>query len=149
MSITSRGIAYNIICFPNGHHMFNNVRVVGTLPARWKLHPSYMHTFGITKNYFILIEQPLSISVINSLKVKFLKHPMASCFNWFANENTKFYLLCRKTGALKYTFQAEAFFYLHVINAFEINDYVVIDICCYKDPGNLDYYLLFINQSLM
>lgn len=135
MSITSGGAAYNVICFPSGHNMFNNAFVVGTLPARWKLNPSYMHTFGITKNYFILIEQPLSISVINSLKVKFFNNPMASSFSWFDNENTIFYLLCRKTGALKYTFQAEPFFFLHVINAFEIDDCVVIDICCYKDPG--------------
>lgn len=96
-----------------------------------------MHTFGITKNFFVIIEQPLSISVVRSLKVKFFNNPMASSFKWFGNENTVFYLLSRKTGELQYTFHAEAFFFLHVINAFEIDDYVVVDICCYKDPGIL------------
>jgi carotenoid isomerooxygenase len=39
---------------------------------------------------------------------------------------------------LSYTFQAEAFFYLHVINAFEENDHCIVDICCYEDPAMID-----------
>lgn len=135
MSMSGQGASYSLVCFPKGHNMFNNAFVLGTLPARWRLHPSYMHTFGITKQYFIIVEQPLSISIVSSLKVKFFKSPMVSSFKWFGNEYTAFYLLCRKTGKLQYTFYAEAFFFLHVINSYEIDDCVVIDICCYKDPG--------------
>lgn len=46
MSVTKNGPSYNIICFPYGEHMFRDAYVVGSVPARWKLHPGYMHTFG-------------------------------------------------------------------------------------------------------
>lgn len=46
MSVTKNGPAYNIICFPYGEHMFQDAYIVGNVPARWKLHPGYMHTFG-------------------------------------------------------------------------------------------------------
>lgn len=45
-SVTKTGPAYNIICFPHGENMFTDAHIVGTVPARWKLHPGYMHTFG-------------------------------------------------------------------------------------------------------
>lgn len=133
--MSATGAKYSVVCFPHGHQMFDNAYVVGTQVARWRLHPSYMHTFGITKNYFIIIEQPLSISIVNTMKVQAMKMPMASSFKWFGNEDTIFYLMCRKTGQLKFKFHAEAFFFLHVINAYEMDDCVVIDICCYTDPG--------------
>lgn len=43
----------------------------------------------------------------------------------------------RKTGKQK-TFAAEAFFFLHIINQYEEEDHLVIDICCYSDPSMLD-----------
>lgn len=63
MSISKSGPAYNIIHFPQGENMFNNAKVVAEIPVRWKLHPSYMHTFGITESFFIIVEQPLTVSV--------------------------------------------------------------------------------------
>ena len=30
-------------------------------------HPSYMHSFSVTENYFVMIEQPLTVSVTGIL----------------------------------------------------------------------------------
>lgn len=30
--------------------MFKQAHIVATVPTRWTLHPSYMHTFGIIKD---------------------------------------------------------------------------------------------------
>lgn len=47
--------------------------------------------------------------------------------------------MSRETGQLAHTFEAEAFFYLHIINAYDVGDeYVVLDICCYRDAAMLD-----------
>lgn len=48
MSVHALGPYYNIIHFPNGKskEMFENAEIVASIPARWPLHPSYMHTFG-------------------------------------------------------------------------------------------------------
>jgi carotenoid isomerooxygenase len=44
----------------------------------------------------------------------------------------------KKDGHLFKTFLAEAFFYLHIINSYEENNHLIVDICCYKDPTMLD-----------
>lgn len=138
MSLKNNAPCYNVICFPNGKNRFNNAHVVASLPARWSLHPSYMHTFGLTENYFIIVEQPLSISVLESVKVKVLQKPLASMFKWFEDEYTLIHAVCRRSGRRKFTFKAAAFFFLHIINAYETGDHIVVDICCYRDPSVLD-----------
>lgn len=49
-----------------------------------------------------------------------------------------FYVISRATGKLVRSFSAEAFFYLHIINQYEDQGHIVIDICCYKNPSMLD-----------
>jgi carotenoid isomerooxygenase len=44
----------------------------------------------------------------------------------------------RKDGQLFKTYLAEAFFYLHIINSYEEDNHLIVDICCYKDPTMLD-----------
>jgi len=44
----------------------------------------------------------------------------------------------RRDGQLFKTFFAEAFFYLHIVNSYEEDNHVIIDICCYKDATVLD-----------
>lgn len=138
LSIGKSGPAYNIICFPMGERMFDNARVVAEIPTRWKLHPSYMHTFGVTENFFIIVEQPLTVSVPAIVKSQLTNEPMISCLKWFPDKLTHIYLIERDSGQLKHTFHAEAFFYLHIINQYEKDDHVVIDISCYRDPEMLN-----------
>lgn len=130
--------SYNIIRFPNGPGRFENATVLSEIPARWQFNPSYMHSFATTANYFVIIEQPLIISLVDSLKAKYLKRPLASIFKWFNDEFTYFYVVCRHTGVQAFTFKTSAFFYLHTINAYEQNDHLIVDICCYRDPSVFD-----------
>lgn len=118
--------------------MFEDATIFAEIPARWQINPSYMHSFAMTENYFILIEQPLGISMIESIKAKYLKRPLASIFKWFQNESTLLHVICRQTGERKFTFKTAAFFYLHTINAHERGDSIFVDICCYRDPSVLD-----------
>lgn len=152
LSVTSRGPQYNIICFsPNqiiiddwGEEkelsMFDQATIIASVPSRWLLNPSYMHTFGITENYFIIVEQPLSVSLTTVISCKMKRQPMCAALKWYENENTLIHLISRETGLLERTFISEAFFYLHIINQFETRDrdYVVLDICCYRDAKMLD-----------
>lgn len=138
ISVTNNTPAYNLICFPNGPNQFNNVHVVASLPARWSIHPSYMHTFGVTENYFVIVEQPLSVSMLESLKMRTLKRPLASTLKWFKDECTLVHVICRRSGKRKFTFKAAAFFFMHIINAYETDEHIVVDICCYRDPSVID-----------
>lgn len=138
MSLRKTGPAYVIICYPSGESVFENARIVAEIPVRWKLHPSYMHTFGITENFYIIVEQPLTVSVPCVLKSQIVNEPIISCLKWFPDKLTYIYLIDRDTGELKYTFHTEAFFYLHIINQYEKDGHVVIDISCYRDPEMLN-----------
>lgn len=138
LTISKSGPAYSVICFPHGENIFENAHVVAEIPTRWKLHPCYMHTFGITENYYVIVEQPLTVSIPAVLKSQIINEPMISCLKWFGDKMTCIYLIDRQTGQLKHTFHAEAFFFLHIINQYENDGHLVIDICCYKDPEMLN-----------
>ena len=59
-------------------------------------------------------------------------------FFFFFFFQTRIILVRRRDGQLFKTFLAEAFFYLHIVNSYEEDNHVIIDICCYKDATVLD-----------
>lgn len=67
--------------------MFEKAEIVASVKARWAFHPSYMHTFGMTDNYYVIVEQPLTISMPNMIKAHLFGEPPAACFKYFKNEN--------------------------------------------------------------
>ncbi|XP_075148253.1 neither inactivation nor afterpotential B isoform X2 [Haematobia irritans] len=134
MASTKSGPVYQVICFPHGEAMFENAYVTAQIPCRWKLNPGYMHTFGITDNYFVIVEQPLSVSLPEVIKAQIFNQNLSACLKWFDDKPTYFYVVDRKTGQVAHKFQSNTFFYLHIINQYEHQDHVVIDICCYKNP---------------
>ncbi|KAK0175642.1 hypothetical protein PV327_009376 [Microctonus hyperodae] len=150
LSITSRGPAYNVIKFSpcqkiaeygkKKSSMFDKASIVASIPARWVLNPSYMHTFGITENFFIIVEQPLAICVFTLAACQIKQEPISTCLKWHENENTLIHVISRKTGKLERSFIAESFFFLHIINQFETEDgnSIIIDISCYRDAQMLN-----------
>lgn len=132
--MTKSGPAYSVICFPHGQQMFEDAHIVATLPCRWKLHPGYMHTFGLTDRYFVIVEQPMSVSLPEYIKAQLSNQPLAACLKWYEDKPTLFHLIERATGKLLQSYESEAFFYLHIINAYEQDGHVIVDICCYKNP---------------
>ena len=51
--------------------------VVAQVLPRWKHHPSYIHTFGITPNYIIFIEQGMVFSMWKIMAAFILKTPFS------------------------------------------------------------------------
>lgn len=118
--------------------MFEDAHVVATLPCRWKLHPGYMHTFGLTEHYFVIVEQPLSVSLTEYIKAQLSNQHLAACLKWYEDKPTLFHLIERSSGKLVQSYESEAFFYLHIINAYEQDGHVVVDICSYKNPDMIN-----------
>jgi len=69
--------------------MFDQATIVASVASRWLLQPSYMHTFGITDNYFIIVEQPLAISFIGIAFARIKQDPMINSFKWHENEDVR------------------------------------------------------------
>ncbi|KAI4490947.1 hypothetical protein M0802_010621 [Mischocyttarus mexicanus] len=120
--------------------MFDQAIIVATCPSRWLINPSYMHTFGITENYFIIIEQPLSVSLLSMMACQIKQEAMIGCMKWYEDNDTLIHVISKETGLVERTFIAEKFFYFHIINQFETRDrdYIVLDICCYRDAKMLE-----------
>jgi hypothetical protein len=137
-----------------------HAKIVATIPSRWPLSLCYMHTFSITQNYFVLIEQPLSLFLptVPFTQISGSK-PLASCLKFYKDEDTLFHVISRhgKKGFVnttkshagggsksRKTFRSNSFFYLHTINAYEMRDgesrdtLLVVDICQYNDPSMID-----------
>ncbi|XP_070499714.1 carotenoid isomerooxygenase-like [Chironomus tepperi] len=133
LTITSEGSKYNIFCIPQGENKFDNIKMIAKVPARRKFSPGYMHSFGITENYFIIIEQPLSMPAFQMKIATYLKTPFVNAFKWLKDENTYIFLVDRVTGEVKHTFEADGFFYFHTINQYENDGHVVLDLSCYND----------------
>ncbi|XP_008476295.1 carotenoid isomerooxygenase [Diaphorina citri] len=78
----------------------HRVKLVTSVPVRWKFHPGYMHTFAMTPHYFIIVEQPLSISVPRLIKNSVTNRPLATCLKFFEKQSTIFHVLDKTTGSV-------------------------------------------------
>lgn len=110
--------------------------LVASLPVS---QPAYLHSFGMTRNYFILAEFPL---VVNPLHLLLWLRPYIENFRWRPERGAPFWVINRHTGELVGKYEADPFFAFHHINAFERGDELVVDIAAYPDAGIVQSYYL-------
>ena len=102
-----------------------------------------MHAFGMSGRHLILAEYPLRV---NPLKMAFSGKPFIQNYAWRPEEGTKFQVIDRETGALRGTYETEAFFCFHHVNAFERGGELVVDLIAYDDPSIIDALYLEADQ---
>jgi carotenoid cleavage dioxygenase-like enzyme len=94
-----------------------------------------MHAFGMSERYLILAEYPL---VVNPLKLAFSGKAFIKNYRWQPERGTRFQVLDRETGALRGTYETDAFFAFHHVNAFERGGDLVIDLVAFEDATIID-----------
>lgn len=114
----------------------NSPRLIGAVPAS---EPAYMHSFGMSQNYFIVAEFPL---VVNPLSLLLWLKPFIENFHWKPRQGTRFYVLDRHTGELVGRYESEAFFAFHHINAFERDGELIVDLAAYPDASIIEAFYL-------
>ena len=107
-------------------------RVIAELPVK---EPSYMHSFGMSERYLILAEYPLRV---NPLKLAFSGKPFIQNYTWRPSEPAVFQVIDRATGRLRGSYETDAFFCFHHVNAFERDGELLVDLIAYDDPGIID-----------
>lgn len=101
--------------------------------------PAYMHSFGLTAKWIVAAEFPL---VVNPLRLALAGRPYIENYRWKSELGTRFHLFDRGTGEHSRSFQADARFAFHHVNAYDDGDDVIADICTYPDAGVVhDLYL--------
>ncbi|CAH1240072.1 BCO2 [Branchiostoma lanceolatum] len=90
---------------------------------------TYMHSFGLTKNYVIFFAHPAIVSVEKMVTTVEVSEAM----QWFPDEKTTIVVANIKTGKVEYL-QHDAIFVTHHANAYETDDgKIIVDICASDD----------------
>ncbi|KAJ6653979.1 hypothetical protein lerEdw1_007611 [Lerista edwardsae] len=147
-SYGKHGSNYNIIRVPpqepgSDDTSLQGAKVLCTIEPKEKMKPSYYHSFGMSENYIIFIEQPLKMNLWKFITAKVLGNSFSDGISWEPQLNTHFYVVDKRTGqVLPGQYCSQALLFFHQINAFEDQGCIVLDICCQDEGGALDAYRL-------
>ncbi|XP_032359644.1 beta,beta-carotene 15,15'-dioxygenase [Etheostoma spectabile] len=120
-----------------------NAKVICTVPCHSMLTPSYYHSFGMTDNYFIFLEQPLKLDILKMATAYMRGTNWASCMKFCPGENTLIHLIDRKTGKeVETKYYTGAMVVYHHVNAFEDEGHVIFDVIAYSDNSLYDVFYL-------
>jgi beta,beta-carotene 9',10'-dioxygenase len=139
---TDKDEAYNLVVqygpinYYKIYSIQHGVKEVASVPVR---EPAYLHSFGMSKRYFIIAEFPL---VVQSLKFVFRLRPFIENFKWKGGNGTRFIIIDRKDGKRIATIKTDAFFSFHHVNAFEDGDDLVADLATYTDSAIINEYYI-------
>ena len=105
------------------------------------MRPSYIHSFGITERYLVLVEFPF---VVNPLSLALSPRTFIENYRWVPERGRRFHVIDMRTGVVRAEAEADAFFAFHHINAYEDGDEIVVDISAFEDPSVID--ALYLNR---
>ncbi|XP_041834726.1 beta-carotene oxygenase 1, like [Melanotaenia boesemani] len=125
------------------------VQQVCSIPFRSSLFPSYFHSFGMTENYIVFVEQSFKLDVVKLATAYFRGVSWGSCLKFDKDDNTFFHLINKKTGKeISTRFYSDALVVFHHINAYEDDGHVVFDMITYEDSKLYEmFYLQNIKQE--
>lgn len=93
--------------------------------------PAYLHSFGLTDRYVVVVEFPLVVSPLKLLlpsNEAFIKR-----FDWTPERGTRYRVVDRATGEVVADPVGDAFFCFHHVNAYDDGDELVLDMVTFPD----------------
>jgi len=127
----------------NGKPALHKVETVCSIPFRSLLYPSYYHSFGLTENYVVFVEQPFKLDIMRLATAYFRGVNWGSCLKYDKDDMTWFHLVNRKTGkAVSTRYHGDALVVFHHLNAYEEDGHVVFDMITYKDSNLYDMFYI-------
>ncbi|KAL7647120.1 UNVERIFIED_CONTAM: hypothetical protein RMT77_002378 [Armadillidium vulgare] len=123
-----------------GKDVWLNTRCIATLPSSWKASYSYIHSFGLTENYLVFLEQPLLVNVLRLATSQVKGRSLNDCLEWHPQELVKFIIVSKKTGEVVKTkyISDEPFLVMHHVNAFEVKGQLVVDFVAYPNTDIIE-----------
>ncbi|KAK5874755.1 hypothetical protein CesoFtcFv8_027315 [Champsocephalus esox] len=118
----------------SGKPALRKVEQIASIPFRSTLFPSYYHSFGMTENYIVFVEQPFKLDIVKLATAYFRGVNWGSCLKFDKDDITLFHVVNKHTGkAVSTRFYADALVVFHHINAYESDGHVVFDLISYED----------------
>lgn len=110
-------------------------------------HPAPVHTIGLTSQYIVMIQIPYPMNWNGIMKAESqwlmtgkYEGNLNDYNTWQPERPTLIRLINKTTGEQKAVFEADPFFFFHIINCYEEkcpksgNDMVYVDVVCYEEP---------------
>ncbi|XP_063799269.1 carotenoid-cleaving dioxygenase, mitochondrial-like isoform X3 [Pseudophryne corroboree] len=101
-SFGKQGTFYNIIKVPvqesEDEGTLHGAQVICSIPAKDKWNPSYYHSFGMTENFIVFMEQPIKLNVLKIITSKITGKPILDSFRWDPIFDTVFHVANKHTG---------------------------------------------------
>jgi len=118
--------------------------LVAKIPLPWGRPASYMHAMGFTNNHLVLIAQPLHYDLLKVMA----GHSITDGGLFVGKGGTIFQVVNRHNSSVR-TFQAPDFLFAHVVNSWEENDDIVLDVTWYHVDNQLSFMKLFLFDVAM
>lgn len=116
--------------------------IMATIPCRSMLTPSYYHSFGMTENYFIFIEQPLKLDIVKMATAYMRRLSWASCMK-FQHEDVQIHLIDRSTKKeVDVKYYTDTMVVYHHVNAFEEDGHVIVDVIAFDDHSLYELFYM-------
>ena len=111
-----------------------------TVATRTVREPSYIHSFGMSERYLLLVEFPL---VVNPISLLLWLRPYIENFRWKPGRGTRIHVFDRASGKHVRSVTADPFFAFHHVNAYDDADgSVVVDLVAYDDASVIESFYL-------
>ncbi|KAJ6633290.1 Retinoid isomerohydrolase, partial [Pseudolycoriella hygida] len=131
-----KGFYYAIIKIPP-KTCYSGAKIVAQIPFTFEGHPSYIHSFALTKDKIVLIESSLRLDLLKFQSRIFTNSAISDSFVWDPSVKPRFRVVSLTDGKIHPIFyEADAFFTFHHINAYEEDDQIVVDVAAY-DEGEI------------
>ncbi|KAL6098870.1 bco2 [Pungitius sinensis] len=146
-SYGSKGALYNIIRVPpektDAKDTLQGTKILCSIVPANKSHPSYYHSFAMSENYVVFIEQPIKMDLMKIVTCKLRGKAMSDGIYWDPKLETVFHVVNKKNGeVIPVKYHTKAISTFHQINAFEEDGFLMIDLCCSDDGQAINNYLI-------
>ncbi|XP_046405913.1 beta,beta-carotene 15,15'-dioxygenase-like [Ischnura elegans] len=139
------GIKHHIVKIPQSpsgkaNDAWKKAKVLANIPSPYKVNYNYYHSFGMSPNYFVLIEQPMLVNAMKLISLPLKGKALKECMEWHPEEESRFVVIEKGSGKIvpvKYKSSAP-FFLFHHINTYEEDGHLIVDIIAYDSPELLD-----------
>ncbi|EPY81799.1 beta,beta-carotene 15,15-monooxygenase [Camelus ferus] len=132
-----------------GQKPLKHTEVFCSITARSLLSPSYYHSFGITENYIIFLEQPFRMDILKMATAYIRGVSWASCLAFHGEDKTYIHIIDQRTRKPMLTkFYMDPMVIFHHVNAYEEDGCLLFDVIAYGDSSLYQlFYLANLNQN--
>ena len=107
-------------------------RLLAHLPVR---EPAYQHSFALTARFVVLLESPLRV---HPMTLRFSERAYIDAYRWRTDEPATAWILDRDSGTVVQRHDLDPCFHFHIVNAWDEDECVLVDLPLYDDARIID-----------